>query len=60
MKQSELEVGKEYPPETLVEVTMEYLSELQDDSEFLEALRMAGVDNWEWYDEAIRIYKENK
>ena len=31
---------------------------LLGDSAFLEALRAAGVDNWEGFDEAIRIFKE--
>ena len=32
---------------------------LLDDSAFLEALRAAGVDNWEGFDEAVRIYQED-
>lgn len=36
----------------------EYQS-LLDDSAFLEALRAAGVDNWEGFDEAVRIYQED-
>lgn len=31
--------------------------ELVDDAEFLRALRMAGVDNWDGYDYAIDIYQ---
>lgn len=34
--------------------------QLIKDSEFLEALRSAGVDNWEGYDFAFEILKENK
>lgn len=30
---------------------------LLDDLELLNALRAAGVDNWEGYDEACRIYR---
>lgn len=31
---------------------------LIDDVEFLKALNAAGVDNWEGYEEALRIYDE--
>ena len=34
------------------------LVELVEDSAFLEALRAAGVDNWEGFDEAVRIFNE--
>lgn len=30
-------------------------AQLTDDSEFLDALRAAGVDNWEHYSDAYRI-----
>jgi len=35
----------------------EYLS-LQEDSDFLNCLRMTGVDNWEGYSEAQKRYRE--
>ncbi len=38
----------------------EYLDELEDDSLFLNALQSAGVDNWEWYDEAQEQYEKWK
>lgn len=46
-------------PEEAVELE-EYLEELSDDSLKLSALMAAGIDNWEWYDEAMRIYNEWK
>ena len=30
--------------------------ELLDDQEFLQALREAGVDNWDGYDFALQVY----
>jgi hypothetical protein len=41
---------------THVLVDLEYLKELEDDQLFLECLRQTGVDNWEGYDEANRLY----
>jgi len=40
--------------ETITIPKKEY-DELIHDSEFLNALRSCGVDNWEWYDEAINM-----
>ena len=40
-----------------VTISVEEYEELIDDAEFLRALRMAGVDNWDGYDEAINIYQ---
>lgn len=39
---------------------LEYIRALEDDSLFLNALINSGVDNWEWYDEAIDLYNEYK
>lgn len=39
---------------------LEYIRALEDDSLFLNALINSGVDNWEWYDEAINLYNEYK
>ena len=45
-------------------ITEEEYEELIENSQFLEALEIAGVDNWDGYDEAREIYrdlvKENK
>ena len=46
-------------PENAVEL-QECLEELSDDSLKLSTLMAAGIDNWEWYDEAMRIYNEWK
>lgn len=37
-----------------ITVPLEEYLQLQDDSDFLRCLRNAGVDNWEWYGEAVR------
>lgn len=42
-----------------IEVNEEDYLRLVEDSAFLEALRAAGVDNWEGLDEAVRIFNEN-
>lgn len=39
---------------------LEYLHALEDDSMLLQALINSGVDNWEWYDQAIDLYNEYK
>lgn len=36
------------------------IEEYQEDSEFLDALRAAGVDNWEGYGFAYEIMKEDE
>jgi hypothetical protein len=43
---------------THVLVALDYLKELEDDLMFLDALRAAGVDNWDGYDYAQDIYRE--
>ncbi len=40
-----------------ITISVEEYNDLLDDAEFLNALRMAGVDNWDGYDEAIDIYQ---
>ena len=37
---------------------LKYLDELQDDSLKLLAFVNSGVDNWEYYDEAIDLYEK--
>ena len=41
-----------------VTIPEEEYNDLLDDAEFLRALRMAGVDNWDGYDDAIEQYQE--
>ena len=41
--------------ETIIVNKKEY-QDLVDDSRFLECLRVAGVDNWDWYDAAVQDY----
>jgi wyosine [tRNA(Phe)-imidazoG37] synthetase (radical SAM superfamily) len=38
----------------------EYLRVVDDDSIFLNALMLNGVDNWTWYDEAVKDYRKMK
>jgi len=39
--------------EETVTISKEYLEELERESRILGALYAAGVDNWEWYDDAL-------
>jgi hypothetical protein len=39
-------------------VEVETLEELKENALFLECLRMAGVEQWEDYDDALYLYKE--
>ena len=37
-----------------------YLNGLEEDRKLLYALQAAGVDNWCWYGEAMKIYREEE
>lgn len=41
-----------------VSITLAEYKELVDDSLFLGCLRAAGVDNWEGYEQACEVYRE--
>jgi hypothetical protein len=41
-----------------VTISQEEYDYLRQNSLFLMALRQAGVDNWEWYGEAVTRYQE--
>ena len=41
-------------------VDAEEYEEMYDDGLFLNCLRNNGVDNWEWYDEAVEEYQNIK
>jgi hypothetical protein len=43
---------------THVLVALDYLKELEDYQMFLQCLEETGVDNWEGYDEANRLYRK--
>jgi len=43
-----------------ITITMEEYEELIEDQEFLHCLRAAGVDNWDGYDEAIKMFQEEE
>jgi hypothetical protein len=45
---------------SMVTISIEEYAELQESKDFLEALRAAGVDNWEGYDIAREIFTETK
>lgn len=45
--------------ETVAIPKAEY-EKLLEDQFWLECLESAGVDNWEGYDEAIQLFKENE
>ena len=42
-----------------IEIDKEKYNELIEDQKFLQALFLAGVDNWEGYEEAQRIAEDN-
>lgn len=44
--------------ENTVTITLDHFGELLNDSRLLRALIDSGVDNWQWYDEAIALYQE--
>lgn len=41
-------------------IPSEEYEEMYDDGLFLNCLRNNGVDNWEWYDEAVEEYQQIK
>ena len=42
----------------VVTISKREYHELLNDSIFLDCLRQGGVDNWEWYDEAVNQFTE--
>lgn len=44
--------------ETMVSISLKEYSQLMRDSDFLNCLRNAGVDNWDGYDYACEEYAE--
>jgi len=43
----------------MIEITVEFYDRLYADSDFLDCLRAAGVDNWEGYDIAQDMLENN-
>ena len=41
-----------------MEEIKDYLEQLEDNANKLSCLEAAGVDNWSWYGEAMKIYNE--
>lgn len=44
----------------MITISKAAFDELVDDSRLLDALRAAGVDNWDGWDYAIEIYNEEE
>lgn len=44
--------------EQMVTITKAEYDQLLNDQKFLECLQMGGVDNWEWYGDAIEQCQE--
>lgn len=44
----------------MVTIPKKEYDKLFNDSEFLNALRAAGVDNWEGYSEALKLIQEDE
>ncbi len=44
----------------MVTITKSAYRQLVEDSKFLDALRAAGVDNWEGYSEAAQMMEEDE
>jgi hypothetical protein len=44
--------------ESMVTISKKEYDQLVDDSFFLNCLRNAGVDNWEWYESALDEYND--
>lgn len=44
--------------EEWITITKQHYDRLVASSDWLECLEAAGVDNWQGYDEAVRIYNE--
>jgi hypothetical protein len=43
---------------TLVEISVQELKALEARTLWADALDMSGVDNWDGYEEAVKLYKE--
>lgn len=54
-----LSKNSEISKEELFELK-EYIEDLEEDRKMLYALQAAGVDNWSWYGEAMKIYNEEE
>ena len=43
--------------EETITISKKEYEELLDSQVFLDCLEAAGVDNWQWYDEAVKEYR---
>lgn len=59
LKLVENTVGVEITAQEAINIK-HYLEDLEDDRDFLYSLQAAGVDNWNGYEEAVRIYNEEE
>lgn len=46
--------------EEMITITLKHYRELREDSDFLDALRAAGVDNWDGYGFAIDLMENGE
>ena len=44
----------------MVVISKREYDELLNDSRFLQCLESSGVDNWQWYDEAVKEYNQGE
>lgn len=59
LKLIEKTVGVEITAQEAIDIK-HYLEDLEDDRDFLYSLQAAGVDNWNGYEEVVRIYNEEE
>ena len=45
--------------EETVTITKKHYNDLLEDSRLLQCLQNAGVDNWDWYSEALKEFNED-
>ena len=43
----------------MIEIEEERFLELLEIEKFLQCLEACGVDNWQWYDDAVEMYQED-
>lgn len=58
MKEEIIKIIIQVLGEPLAQPYIKYLNGLEKDSDFLSCLQSAGVDNWNGYDYAVELFKE--
>lgn len=59
MKDDIIKILKQVLNEDLAKPYIKYIEGLEEDSNFLQCLESAGVDNWSGYDYAVELSKED-